>query len=577
VPPPPGPGALNKPTPTDFVNAYLDSTAGGVTPDGQIAAAKAFMTSDQASGWNPGPGVTVVRQIGDLVDTPGSSQTAAFDEVTGVFQVVGQFSVTTGVLDPPTSSKTKVTLNFQVGMDDESGEPRLLAAPSIILMSESALQSYFIPHPIYLWDTAHKALIPDLRYVSSVQSPIVQATNIVNWVLSGQSDWLDTAVAPLVVNASLVDPTIKIDKSGAYVVNLSPSAHALSTAAQLQLAYELRWSLGSGLVADPTRNVVPSPVEIEIDGQPQIVSADDNYRTKVPNLMLPRSPTEAATYGILNGKVLLISVDTSANVTTQVAGQPQVLDSPKNAGVILGAVNGAASAAALVRRDGRGNESLWIRRLGPSSSDFVRVNLPAGDMTRPQFITQPLDAVVVSVNGQPYLINRSNQVHAIELPSGIANITAFSVAADGRRIAFVSNGELFMSVLTNTDSNPAMTVQKPIQLGYLTKDSQISQATAVAWSSVDQLIVAGNSGSRSTVAEVDVGGALEQNVHPQEYGALTISQVAAYSYDPFVETYFDNVMVQTNGGAYAGRTARLPLRIGTPGHTTPLSSPFFQD
>jgi hypothetical protein len=93
---------------------------------------------------------------------------------------------------------------------------------------------------------------------------------------------------------------------------------------------------------------------------------------------------------------------------------------------------------------------------------------------------------------------------------------------------------------------------------------------------VDQLIVAGTDGQQSTVAEIDVSGSVEPN-SAQEYGSLSISQVAAYSYDPLVNSYFDNVMLQTSGGAYAGRSARLPLVIGPPTHTTPLSSPFFQD
>jgi hypothetical protein len=109
----------------------------------------------------------------------------------------------------------------------------------------------------------------------------------------------------------------------------------------------------------------------------------------------------------------------------------------------------------------------------------------------------------------------------------------------------------------------------------------LTSATAVTWSSAYQLLVAGAAGGTAKVAELNIDGSLDSTAFTNEYGSLTISQISAYSYDPLQQLGFDDVMVQTSGGAFAGRnTPRLQtMRLaGSGGHPAiPLSVPFFQD
>ena len=233
-------------------------------------------------------------------------------------------------------------------------------------------------------------------------------------------------------------------------MNLSTSAHALDNPALL--AYQLRWSLGTLTVGAGTK---PMPVEIEIEGQTQVTSSDNSYQEHVANLAPSRSSEEASAYAIAGGKAVAVTINSSTEVVAPAAaaGQPRVLNSAKNAGVTLAAVDGSGSAAALVRTDGTG-ESLWIRRTGgAAASDFVQVKgLPRGTMSRPEFVAQPAGAVVVAVNGQLKLVDFQNRVHSIQLPSGISNVSAFSIAPDAHRIAFVSGGKLYFSVITVGDT-----------------------------------------------------------------------------------------------------------------------------
>jgi hypothetical protein len=568
-----GPDAASA-APKQLVSAYLDAVAGATTADGQLLAAHAFMNAGTASNWRPTGPVTVVRQIGDFAPpnfVPGSDGGPGVNVVTGTFEIIGRFNLDSGTLEPPPAVQRK-TLKFTVGdSDDGHGGLRLTdVPPPMMLISERALQHWFAPHLVYFWDSSRDALIPDLRYVSRVQSSLVQATTIVNWALRDPSDWINSAAGPQLVNTSLVDPTITVN-NGAYVVNLSPSAHALDRPSLL--AYQLRWSLGS-LTAVPG-GPVPSPVEIEIGGQPQLTSSDNSFRDLVPNLAPRRSSVQAGTYAIANGKVIAINVDTTDEKTTALP-LPRILNSAKNAGVVLAAVDGAASSAALVRSDGH-RESLWIRRsAGGANADFLQVKgLPSGAMSRPQFVTQPAGAVMIEVGGQLYQVDGRNHATQIALPSGIPNISSFSIASDAYRIAFISGGKLYLSVLTGGDT-PALPADHPIVIA-----PGLTSATAVTWSSAYQLLVAGAAGNTAKAAELNADGSLDSTAFTNEYGSLTISQISAYSYDPLDVLGFDDVMLQTSGGAFAGRsTPRLEtMRLaGSGGHPAiQLSVPFFQD
>ena len=236
------------------------------------------------------------------------------------------------------------------------------------------------------------------------------------------------------------------------------------------------------------------PVDIEIEGQSQVISSDNSFREHVPNLAPSRfvrrgervrDLTTASGNGA-GGKVVQVTINPATEaITRRQSGQPRILSSPKNAKVVAAAVNGSASAAALVRAVGNA-ETLWIRRPGNAASDFVQVKGLAGtSMSRPQFVTQPAGAVVVAVDGQLKLVDAQNRVHPIPLPSGISSVSAFSIAPDAHRIAFVSGGRLYFSVITVGDP-PTMTTAQPIVIG-----PNLATATSVAWSSTSQLVVGG--------------------------------------------------------------------------------------
>ncbi len=576
LPPPPGPNAETS-TADAFVNDYLQAAAGATNLAGQVAAARAYMTTSAASAWvkPSAPGqINVLRQVDPWSDMTGTARNGSTAiDVTATFEIVGEFVVATGVLEPPPAANRvsdgadRRKLKFSVG-DSDTGSGRFRLTDSVppgLYMSEQALQRWFAPHPIYFWDPSHEALIPDIRYVPTVLSGIAQATQIVIWTLGTPSDWINQATAQT-VSAGLVDPTsISVTNNGTYVVNLGTTAHALEQFAPL--AYQLRWSLGTQIVGNGSQ--VPMPVDVQIDGQSQVISSDNNFRALVPNLAPPRSSVEASAYAVSpDGKAVQVTINSATEAITTIAtsGQPRILNSPTyNTKVVSAAVDGSASAAALVRAVGNG-ETLWIRHTGNAASDFVQVKGLAGtSMSRPQFVTQPAGAVVVAVDGQLKLVDAQNRVHPIQSPSGISNISAFSIAPDAHRVALISGGRLYFSAIT-VGGSPTMTTAQPIVIG-----PNLATATSVAWSSTYQLIVGGQDGTTGKIAELNIDGSLDPNPFTREYPSAKIVQVAAYSYDP-LRPGFDEVMVQTEQaskqGVIAGRTD---------GKKVSMTAPFFQD
>ena len=316
-------------------------------------------------------------------------------------------------------------------------------------------------------------------------------------------------------------------------------------------------------------------MDVEIDGQSQVVSSDNSFRELVPNLAPSRSSVEASAYAIKRppaqwqGRSGDDQLGHRRDHPRRSPGQPRILNSrEERQRVVAAAVDGSASSAALVRAVGNGEIVVDPAYGQRRASDFVQVKGLAGtSMSRPQFVTQPAGAVVVAVDGQLKLVDAQNRVHPIQLPSGISSVSAFSIAPDAHRVAFVSGGRLYFSVITVGDT-PTMTTAQPIVIG-----PNLATATSVAWSSTYQLVVGGQDGSTGKIAELNVDGSLDPNPFTREYpsghdrpgcGLLVRSAAAA--------------RLRRGHGADAAATGKQEVIAGrTDGKPVNLTAPFFQD
>lgn len=554
---PPGPDGFT--TVDAFMVAYFQAIAGQTDPESGAArtAVTAFMTAAAGKRWTPSRKITVVRQIGGYHTTPGIRA-----QVDGKFQVVGSFSPAEGTLEPPPAgTPDTVSLTFYLtGMpsDGVSGSATTGlridgASEDGTFMSETALVGYYEPHSVYFWDSEGKGLIPELRYVPRTVSSVQRETMVVNWVLAGPSDALGAA-AIRVVNTTLLDPQVQ-EENGRVIVDVA-SSHGFLADDQRRLSNQLRWSLiGLGPDAD---SVGPPPVEIDVDRQQQLI--DDQPSFRAANLAADRP--DGVPFAIGKGVARPLE-----------GAQVAILNSPTNSSVKFAAINHGETQAALVRTGANGNSELWIRRGADKAHEFVKT-LTATSMTRPVWITAadgPMLAIVA--DGRLEFIDARGGVHQAEA-AGIGSIKAMSVAPEGRRIALVTGkGALYVSALTWQGRVPSLVSPRQLR-------TRLTSASAVAWSRVDQLAVAGWDGDDSKLVEVNSDGT-QQTPLAESFGRAAITQVVAYPYDPLDRVTAGPIMFQTVNGPRrvrpAEESAALTWGKGVPPDVGAPSSPFFLD
>lgn len=467
------------PNPTELVRSYLAAGAGmsWVPSDGaprpkddDVSAIRRFMTGD-ATAWQPGSQITVVNvgKLGpEMLDADGSG--ARTIDVP-LYQVGVLTSA--GVLEPrpatlPTWKATVVDVN---GAFRFSKPP-----PNGILLSNDVLANRYQAQPVWFWDDQGRTLVPDLRYLPVSVTGDKRATQIVDWLLKGPSEWLRDAVTPLPDRTQRLESvfTDKRQSGSPLVVNLSGNAANVDLA---KLSEQLLRSLAS-----PVQPLRPS-VQIKIEGQSK-------------GLFSPREPVPGGDVGgllvVVNGKVRRQHGDPMADA---------ILSSDQNSAVLAAALTAQARAGALVRTDPHGAR-LWVGAEQASGGTFTATALAGRQVGRPAYLAGGTAHWLVPVEGRLHLVSLDGQQDTVLPVTGVSSLVDVSTAPDGRRVAFVADGQVFLAtVLVNGDA-VALSAPVPVPTG-------LSQHTAVVWSGPDQLAVSGrDEQNNGTVAWVNVDGGM---------------------------------------------------------------------
>jgi hypothetical protein len=582
-------GFLQLPTPSGFPSnrleaapfiesGYLEAAAGQVGKP-QQAAVTAFMVDSLKHAWSssqtPSQPINVVRLKGATVTSAAKGQTTAF-VVTEKILEVGVLDPQSGLLNPPPSSAPQ-TLSFTIALPPagrgpalQPGNTMLLTdAPNGLYLNESALRQsrYYVPHIIYFWSADH-ALIPDVRYQSAGLSSVARATAIVKWVLAGPPPWMgmpQTTTGLLLADNTL--PTI----GDTFVVDLNPAARTLSPTDLADLTAQIRWSLGDIHAGDHDDSSIASAVQLKIGAQQVLLDKDSSYEVKNQANDRPTPPTA---YAIDSGKV--------RPITATVRTVPELLAGSPNTHVVLAAVNEPQKLAAFVRSTTPGKQSLWIRR-GATPTLSPLHGLPSSGFQRPVWLVQPVGALAVVANGQFYVINAKDQVLHVTVPN-LGKIDAFSVAPDGSQVALVANGDLYTSLLATADQPTASAPPSLTPPRLISAKPALSMVTAVAWSGIDQLIVAGSGPGTAGATVIDMfadGTYINSNPQVATFGNVTISQLVAYplsATDPDASSGGSRYVMMQIPYACVGRAnCQLPHWIPTtPNESAPVS-PFYPD
>jgi hypothetical protein len=512
-----------------FVRAFLQATAGGLDDNSRqdrVKKAREFLTPAAARAWQPDlkTAVTVVRvlNLGNPAVASGGST------ITVELAQVGQLT-TDGLVAPAPGAMPTAQLKL-VPSEPGSGVgqhwhidtlPPILA--STVLLSSEGLDTYYRPHLVYFWDSKgpNGVLVPDLRYLSKSLTEEAQPTEIVNGVLHGPVDWLKSGVVALPANTTL-RPTNVVRTDNAWEVNFV----GLQGVDLNQVATQLQWSL---------RPQFSEPVRMLVEKQPKQVDTDALMKRNLAN---DRSRTSGpAGYFVVDGQVREVGFPYSV---------PAVFSKINDQTLTTASLSRDLRLGAVVRKDKNGHSRLSV---GQRSDDeggspvFVDVSLPTGPMSRPVWLTSTPPRLLVAVGEVLYSVTLAGQATPLLINNGYSTqVSAFAVGPDGRRIALISGGQVYVSVLSSVADNPTVGAPKPIDSGGLT------ELSAVAWSRVDRLALAGKQPREGKygLIEVSVDGAVANPLSTTLFDTR-VTQLACNP--PLAELLqrAGDVMVQTDG------------------------------
>jgi hypothetical protein len=476
----------------ELVRNFLQASAGGSAQANERV--KRYLTGTALATWVDPPAeepLMVVRLVGG--PTPGVQVTGQGTPVTVTYEPIGalndQGRVNNEIVpsEPRTLTFWVVTpegeFNFRIGKID--GWPQ-----GQLLLSYEGLLEYYDLQPIYFWDTGYTTLVPDLRYLPRTLSDVQKWTRRLMWLTAGPSPWLASGVQALPVGTS--SEPVEPAEDGTLQVRLSAAAAALTTdpLAARRLLFQLQWSLSTG---DNDRQI-----EIYIEDQPIPIAADPTaYRSFLHSWTYRRDP-----------KRYNITPDGAVEAVAPSTLPPDVLGVPPEGEVISAAITTEPTVAVYVVKDQFGRFVLQIVRNGQSRS--VDLTLPGtAEPGRPSFVPGS-DLVLVPTGGpEGRLIAVSTRTGEVtDASNRLLGVTDAVVSPDGRRVAVIADGEVYVAPLIVNDTVSVGSTNRQLLAGRL-------NATAITWTSDSWLLVAGTRPTgEPTLWRVTADGVVVQDLSP---------------------------------------------------------------
>jgi lipoprotein LpqB-like beta-propeller protein len=549
------------PDPAQFVDYYLKAAAGD--PESALTRVKAFMAPEFASGFKAAdPDVKVIRLAEKPLYTPG------VPEITLRAQTVGRLK-SNGVLEPAENPDAGLT-EYKLRVAEVAGKGLFITqAPPNLLLTDTGLNDFYQRRTIYFWNTEQTALVPDMRYMPRgflVQQP----TTILKWLANGPAGWLSDRVRALPSGTVAPDNVPAIANDTLQVTLNANAVPPNDDKARDLLRRQLQWSL---------RPLLPRVLELRIGHQDPVRYEGTDFLSS----NLAYRPADAPERFVVYDGVVRRLVD-----SPRAAEPVPVLKAADNKGIAAAAMSAAGTqtfaAVVTAGANGRGQRLRVASSVGGEPTELTDVPGLSGTLGRPVWaVTEgdPRAAVgLITANGRLYSF-RANGARArpVDWQGEPSAVAAVAVAPDERRVALVSAGKLYRSVLGVSDD--AITLSSPEQLQAPT----LRSVAAVAWSSEDWLVVAGVRGDgRVSIMDLTIDGALQDDRLP-DIGDKMVSYLTAYPADPSTGREQTGLVSYTAGGsAWDALSAAFEIRatalVGVtgnqPARLTP-TAPFFLD
>ncbi|MEU8814962.1 LpqB family beta-propeller domain-containing protein [Actinoplanes sp. NPDC048796] len=511
--------------PRELVQYYLQAAAGD--PQTALDRVKAFLAPEEAAGFT-NTDVRVVREAESILGgySPTDSVVTITEQQVGNLTSNGEL-----VPAPPTPSST---YEIKVGSIEGQTGLWILDAPPVMLLTVDALNSFYLRRAIYFWNRDNTSLVPDLRYMPRSVPAVQQPTTILQWLAAGPSDWLRDAVQAL-PQGTAVDGNIPAISNETLQINLSAQTipGGSDAGAMDRLRRQVQWSIYP---------VVPRTLEIKIGRQDPVSFKDGEYKESNLGYFLDDAPERFVVFG---GAVRRLK-------ETPRAEEPvPVLKEAANRGITTAAFSATPTHtfAAVVTGAG-GNQRLRVAGApAGQQADLREVGGLKGALGQPvwaQTGTRGAAGAVglITAGGRLYSFGPGGgAARPVEWQGDPGPVTALSVAPDGRRVALVSGGRLYRTVLNSSADGVVMSGPQQVL------PPNLRSVTAVAWSSQTYLVVAGvrADNNRVSVIDVTVDGALSAT-RLGDIGTEPVSYLTAYPENPITGTETSDSEAYVAGG-----------------------------
>ncbi|MFI7598715.1 LpqB family beta-propeller domain-containing protein [Actinoplanes sp. NPDC049681] len=534
---------------SEFVRYYLEAAGGD--PDSALERVQKFLSPSAAATFKAPSEIKVVHLADTPLVNPGS------DKVTLKVQTLGVLGHN-GVLGPAPDTGIQT---YELTVAAVAGKDGLFVtkAPPVLLLSDEALNTFFQRRTIYFWNHEFTALVPDVRYLPADMPSEQVPQQIIKWLIEGPSNWLRPAVEPLPEGTALLgnvpavaDDTLQINLS-AQALEPPDDPKALD-----RLRRQLQWSLKPNL---------SRVLELKIGNEEQNDYDSDDYLTSNPTYRLEDPPERFLIY---NGQIRRMSRTPGATEPIPVI-RPEANRNVKAAA--LARSPGDRRYAALVTAEG----NRQVLRVGGTAlgdrTDLQRVALPGGSTGQPAWAITSDDPQtgaigLITVAGKLYSFSADGSpVRAVSWPGPPGWISAVAVAPDGRRIAIVVGGKLYLTAMTADGDGPHLPTYWPVQVPAL------RSVSAVDWGTESSLVVAGTRADRDRVAIIDTALDGTDSTEPQpDIGTETVTYLAAYPVSPVSgKPSPDVVQYMANGAAFDVLSG--PVRISVGDLADPVTNP----
>jgi hypothetical protein len=588
---PPGPDD-GDPVPSGLITNFLRASVGGnldldanTQNTENVERLKKFMTDQMAASWKPSS-LLVIRD-------PESKQSEV-DPNTGLYHVTfdidpigtldrnGTFTALVAPKRKRANIAVKPTPDSHYRIADIQVDDSSDAGKSQLLINETAFRELYDWQPIYFWENPGvptTRLVPDLRYMPRTLSETKRVSAVWDWLKAGPSPLIAAAVQPVPADYETKDTNPQVDASGVKI-NLTGKANNKPEGLD-RLARQVRWSL-----------VNHPPVYLKIADQAASNSIEPGVGSKSDNAALLQASAKATPgeFYVAGGTVRASDIAPTDATATDRPAPPVFAAGGSNTNVISAAVDRSLTRAALVRPTPATNpalknkQQLWVNSTelpAAKPPKYEETTVIGGKLSRPAWMTYPVQRLLVIADNKLNVStdDKAKTFNEVSGTSGPApQMSAFAVAPEGHRIAFISDGKLMVASLTlGQDPGSTLTIGARQQIA-----TTLGSDDGVAWLTETVLVVGGTPAKQLplgvdktySVVAVTVDGAdtypLPLNRSEQSPAEVT-GVVADYGSpdDPTtllrMRTPTTTAMVETNGQwGHVYRSEIKPLQVSPP-------------